>query len=565
MNTFEITPSVDETQEFIEIANDFSNSLDLVREAISNAYDAGANEISIDFDVINECGESVLKITISDNGSGMSQEELKAFFDLGNSSRRGDPNTIGEKGHGTKVYFNSKKIEVKTTKDGTTCCAVMDDPFRKLHNREIPTVNVRIFQEKDGQSGTAINIYGYNHNRREKFTHSQLKDYIMWLTKHGAVENMFYPEKYGGTILKLKGLGEKEPELLPWGHVFPEDSLAIEELFEKHLTEAPYYYSKRIIKKGHLKNHPEIEYHAIFCIEGKRVKYDYNPMLRRRGYNAPPGAYTIQDRYGIWICKDFIPIQRKNEWITQKGSEFTKLHAFFNCQGVKLTANRGSIENTPSEILQDIQGEVRRIYEDMIKSDDWTSMEWLEEEAVSYQTTEKEKKNFSWRVKKINKANIAEYKGITLVEPEKESGVFSLCLLLSTIAPKLFPFQIVDYDTHEGIDVIAKGDHETPIVNAKLFYVEFKRTLNKKFNHSFENLHSVVCWNTDIKHDDTVDDINGEERKMEIVAPEKDHNYTTYFLTHPKKAHRIEVFVLRDYLKEKLGLEFRPRTKDSLV
>jgi hypothetical protein len=35
MAEFTITPKVDETQEFIEIANDFANPLDLVREAIS--------------------------------------------------------------------------------------------------------------------------------------------------------------------------------------------------------------------------------------------------------------------------------------------------------------------------------------------------------------------------------------------------------------------------------------------------------------------------------------------------------------------------------------------------
>ena len=47
MSTFVITPKVDATQEFIEIANDFSNPLDLVREAISNAYDAKASVIKI--------------------------------------------------------------------------------------------------------------------------------------------------------------------------------------------------------------------------------------------------------------------------------------------------------------------------------------------------------------------------------------------------------------------------------------------------------------------------------------------------------------------------------------
>ena len=71
MSEFILTPKVDETQEFIEIANDFSNPLELVREAISNAYDAKATKIKIKFEVGTGCGESILEIVIEDNGTGM--------------------------------------------------------------------------------------------------------------------------------------------------------------------------------------------------------------------------------------------------------------------------------------------------------------------------------------------------------------------------------------------------------------------------------------------------------------------------------------------------------------
>ena len=65
-------------------------------------------------------------------------------------------------------------------------------------------------------------------------------------------------------------------------------------------------------------------------------------MLKRQGkYVAPQGAYTVAERYGIWLSKDFIPIERRNEVSSYKGSEYTKLHAFFNCQALRLSANRG--------------------------------------------------------------------------------------------------------------------------------------------------------------------------------------------------------------------------------
>lgn len=562
MESFVIIPKVDETQEFIEIANDFSNPLDLVREAISNAYDAGCSEIRISFEVIKQYGESILKITLKDDGTGMTRDQLQSFFDLGNSTRRGDGNSIGEKGHGTKVYFNSRRIEVLTSDGKNGFLAIMDEPFRKLFEREVPTVNVTHASGVD--KGCEITILGYNNNRRDKFTHAILKDHIVWFTKHGSVENKFV-ESTRRVKLYLRGLGEGEFEEITQGHYFPEDSRNINKLLDDYLVKAADYYSKIIIKKGALRNYPEIQYQAIFGIEGKYVKYNYNPMIRRPGYTAPSGAYTIQERYGLWICKDFMPIQRKNEWINFKGYEYTKFHAFINCQDLRLTANRGSIDNSPSEIIQDLKDEVKLIYDSIVKSDEWTSMEWLEGQTSAYQTTEKEKKNFEWRLTKVNRANVAVYKGITLVEPERESGVFSIFLLLSQEEDSLFPFHVIDYDTHEGIDVIAKGDKNTPISSAKLFYVEFKRTLSKEFNHSFENLHSVVCWDTDIKHDDTLKDINNEERKMQIVSPDSDKDYTHYFLDHPRKAHKIEVFCLKSYLKEKLGLTFNPRCSGAVI
>lgn len=129
----------------------------------------------------------------------------------------------------------------------------------------------------------------------------------------------------------------------------------------------------------------------MFYVEGTKVKYSYNNMIRRPGYSAPEGAYTVQDRYGVWLCKDYMAIQRKNEWITSKGSEYTKLHAFVNCQGLRLTANRGSIENTPSEILADLRDAVREIYDEIIQSDDWSNLEWLESEVDTYNTVTREK------------------------------------------------------------------------------------------------------------------------------------------------------------------------------
>ena len=560
MSEYVLTPTVDQAQEFIEIANDFANPLDLVREAISNAFDAHATEVRLAFETELISGETTFVIRLTDNGDGMGRNELQSFFDLGNSTRRGDRSTIGEKGHGTKVYFNAKKLIVDTQREETRFVASLDAPFSKLHDRKIPEVLVREEQSETSATGTTITIYGYNNNRRERFTHSRLRDHIYWFTKFGSVERQFGIDALANLKLHLKGLDRDDFETLTFGHPFPDESSDVNVLFDEYTVQAPNYYCRRIVATGSLPNHPEERYNAVFSVEGKRIKYDINPMLRRPGYNAPEGGYTIQDRYGLWLCKDFIPIQRKNEWITTKGSEFTKLHAFFNCQALKLTANRGSVENTPAEILQDVEQVVRTTYEKITEGDEWLQLDYLEEEAEGYNTVEKEKKTFSLRVDKANKSNIATYKDTIFVEPKRESGVQSLVVQLMTIEPVLFPFAVVDYDTHEGIDIIVKANDTVPVQGSRLYYVEFKYLVSKVFNHSFENLYSIVCWDTELKHGDIGKDVNREERKLAVVAPQDAHDYTRYFLDNPRKAHRIEVFVLKDYLPQKLAVECRPRT-----
>ena len=122
--SFTITPTVNQAKEFMEIASDFGQPLELLREAISNAFDAKATRIRLLFSTELVKGIHVLKIVIENNGTGMDRDNLQAFFDLGNSPRHKEKTSgsagnaatfpIGEKGHGTKVYFDSSRITVFT-------------------------------------------------------------------------------------------------------------------------------------------------------------------------------------------------------------------------------------------------------------------------------------------------------------------------------------------------------------------------------------------------------------------------------------------------------------------
>ena len=94
-----------------------------------------------------------------------------------------------------------------------------------------------------------------------------------------------------------------------------------------------------------------------FILKGMKQNKNTNSLLRKKKINAK-GYYKVADRYGIWLCKDYIPIQRVNDWISGFGSgsnSYTLLHGFINCQSLKLTANRGSIANTEPQIIEELK------------------------------------------------------------------------------------------------------------------------------------------------------------------------------------------------------------------
>jgi hypothetical protein len=553
------TPKVNQVNEFKEIANNFANPLEIIIEAISNSIDARADDIHFFFDIVNHFGEDLFRVIIRDNGKGMNESELESFFDLGNSTKIGDKDAIGEKGHGTKVFFHSRQVNLTTYNEGKCIKATMNDIYKNLNQNIIPTYEYTINDIERNIKGTEIEIIGYNLNKFSVFKHAILKDYILWKTKFGAIDKEFGVDTFNDYKITLKGLDVEQPEIISFGHIFPQESENANKLFEIHNNDAPDYFCKKWIETGTLPNFPHIKYQSIFIVEGKYVKYLYNPMLRRQGYKAPDGSYTIQDRYGLWLTKDYIPIQRKNEWIVSKGSEYTKFHSFFNCQNFKLTANRGSVEATTPEILQDIEKKVREIYESIINSEEFAILDWLQGEAKGYDTVEKEKREYERRKKFALKQKFAEHKKINLYEPQLESGVHALLMQLSILEPDLFPFEMIDYNTNTGIDILVKEKNKLTIDQSRIYYVELKNFLDKTFNHSFEYLHSIVCWDTKILDGDEIIDIQGKNRILRIVNPDLPTDHTRYFLDDPRDARRIVVYVLKDYLKEKLGIEFRPR------
>jgi len=73
----------------------------------------------------------------------------------------------------------------------------------------------------------------------------------------------------------------------------------------------------------------------------------------------------------------------------------------------------------------------------------------------------------------------------------------------------------------------------------------------------------TICWDTKLANEDAVEDLTGAKRTVKITSPKSDSalGYTRYMLVSDTAGHNIEVIVLKEFLNEKLKLDFRSRTK----
>ena len=71
-----IEPKVNQTAEFLEIAGDFGDPMELFREALHNAYDWKATKFYISIEVEEIAGNEKMVITLKDNGEGMTKDRL---------------------------------------------------------------------------------------------------------------------------------------------------------------------------------------------------------------------------------------------------------------------------------------------------------------------------------------------------------------------------------------------------------------------------------------------------------------------------------------------------------
>jgi hypothetical protein len=312
---------------------------------------------------------------------------------------------------------------------------------------------------------------------------------------------------------------------------------------------------------------PDHEFRIVFSVEGDSAKRAHNIMLKRVGrpekkpFPYESARYTVSDRYGIYVCKDYIPIERKNERFADR-SEWTKWHAFINCQTFHLTANRSSVENTPADLLQSIYKSAEDyIVHYVLASDEYEEFARRIALEEGRRKAEREKKDVVRRYKAYQTKTpfqvSSDGKTLKFLEPRTEQGVLWLLGQLVGLWPERFQWlKIVDLDSHFGYDLLVLRKHHLMDEEEPVF-VELKYNLRDSadFNHPFDYLSSIVCWETSLHADEELRDIREHVRVFKIATPTKDRQFTKYFLNNPEGGLNIEVVVLRKYLEEVLAFK----------
>ncbi len=537
-------PGVNEAKEFLEIAKNFRDSKEIIREALSNSWDAGASKVALKFDLIQIPGTHRRKIVVSitDDGEGMSStkrgeantSELEDFFSLGYSNK--PYGSIGTKGHGTKIYYKSSGMFVDTWKNGKHIRAETEvPPWKTLRNGIVPTY--RYDEDVADGKGTTIVVDGFEGKQYEFEFNSltTLAQYIQWYTVLGSFSQYFGSPKRMDVELKPANSPIPTPISIPFGFKFPNENLDLANGSSKYCK----LFGPKTIECGQTEEENPVTINVIGAILGEENRA------------SVPHTYEMM---GLWLCKDFIRVERNNlimEEVFKGQYWYRNMLIFANCQQFDLTANRDTVR---SDQEYDLAIKAIKNFLDGIRGDkDWEAYKEAknkeEEQKKEEQEKEREAREILRRAGELAK-RLNEYKGrpdlnapdlvnAPVKEPRSEAETSLLLQAMISSKHSGIDFRIGEYKTSMGTDLIvecvSKG---IPL----LALVEIVVTLEKLFtwSHPPERIHKVVCWELG-KVQEKQAFTNGEEAKL----TKKGHG--RYHLDIG--VDTIEVYVLREILQ----------------
>lgn len=515
------TPEVKDCSVFKEIALNTVKPLEILREAISNADDANANQINISIDR-DEKGKLV--IIIEDNGDGMGVEEIHKFFNLGFSHK--DLCKIGEKGLGTKTFYKSDKIYVETcNQEDILYVARMEDPWIKLENNMVPKYEIEEIKSKS-KKGTRIKIYGYKVDNPEKFFNlDTIKDYIQWFTTGGSFRNIF---AHNIKIKQQINNIDIVPQIIISDRINDTSEVIVGIHQFEEMNENPVAGStKETFRKSRNYARAFGPFNRETNINGEFVSVQIYGVVS--GINAKKKicklnvGETYKNRFGLYLCKDFIPCVKMDTLLDT--DDFYHYHIVANSQNFKLTSDRNNVSNVDDIKVKWVLNEIKGIFNTQIKPialREYFSMIRKEEEEYRARIKcERTKKN----IRKIEKSEDLGIEELSIVKKPKNE--FETALLFSSILSNIH-FKSYIPDIKNILSYSAKTPTDMVCVDGKdssvLVEVELKLSNFLKHKHPIETVDYIVCWNVDLE-EHKIHKINDTSC---IFINKEQHKYLTF-------------------------------------
>lgn len=336
--------------------------------------------------------------------------------------------------------------------------------------------------------------------------------------------------------VELKPTGTSFPVTLNYGFRFPQEQLD----FDKGSESICKLFGPETIQCGETEEGKKVTIEIVGALLGDANRY------------IVPHTYT---HMGLWLCKDYIRIERNNEILESvfKGQYYYRsMLIFVNCQQFDLTANRNNIRTDQEEydlVVKGIKGFAQELWDsDFVKT--YFESKKKEEEKKKEEDTnrkEEERKNRSHQRRKdrLNSykgrasLNARSLVGAPIKEPisEAETAIL-LQAMISSNHPGI-DFVVGDYNTARGVDLIVEQiDKEIH----SLKWVELVSSLDRLFQwqHPPEGYHSIVCYQLgNVKEVQNFPD--GQEAKL--VSKATPGRYTLLV-----GSDSIDVYVLREIL-----------------
>ncbi|MFY2560215.1 hypothetical protein ACN469_21575 [Corallococcus terminator] len=563
-----------------ELANNKVDALELIREALANARDHGASSVWIR---TARGAPPLLPIDVMliNDGDGMTEAQLEAFWGISASVKPPGGSAIGYKGHGTKLYFAARRLSVASRVEGATewTLTTLDNPLES-DSKDVEQVSLPsehpLYKELSSLGllagkGVAIFVEGCHfRDAAERFmSRRAIETYCDWFTVNGDIRSGVFRSRaeFHDAVHQKKDLarlrthesplvpmtvhlrinGEDAYRPLGFGPIKPASDFLLAWKDDKDRWSK---VNPGLAAFGHrFADHHEAERGAVrvrddltaLCLTTVDDFMDESPYAmvirvegQRRQLNSylegsrqpVGGEYDFDERFGLWLCKDFVPAVQRNDLLQEALTSATEKvkkrlrfdlsrtrfwQVFVNHQALVLTANRNGMANVREHEERIVSLVSDRIAE-ALKEDAFR--EWIQnlQAAVVHGRRSKEIDAMNVREETVTqwfKKNggdvqptqvtaldlLDDEASLRLPKPTNEQEVFLLYMVLS--GRYRVPLRVIEYDTRLGVDAIAQ------VVEHKLFdppracaRVELKFTLqgSRAINHFFDAIDAFICW-----------------------------------------------------------------------